>query len=282
MRFCPYWIPWNEMEGDMAERKGTRTVLLVLNTVGLIGTLVVNALANILPLNGRNTGEISDSIPNLFVPSGSTFAVWGVIYVLLVVALVYQMMHLKKFGQPDPIESLGLWFFISCLANGAWIFTWHWQLLELSLLVMLILLVTLIVMHTKVRRFDTPLGFRVGIMLPISVYLGWITVATIANVTALAVVSDWGRFGLSEVFWTVSVMVVAILINLLAIIIRGDIWFAFVGAWALYGIYSKRSAEQVEPVPMVIWTALVGVILILLVILIHLVVKGKRVARGEG
>ncbi len=266
----------------MAERKGTRTVLLVLNTVGLIGTLVVNALANILPLNGRNTGEISDSIPNLFVPSGSTFAVWGVIYVLLVVALVYQMMHLKKFGQPDPIESLGLWFFISCLANGAWIFTWHWQLLELSLLVMLILLVTLIVMHTKVRRFDTPLGFRVGIMLPISVYLGWITVATIANVTALAVVSDWGRFGLSEVFWTVSVMVVAILINLLAIIIRGDIWFAFVGAWALYGIYSKRSAEQVEPVPMVIWTALVGVILILLVILIHLVVKGKRVARGEG
>ena len=265
----------------MEEKSRVRGLLVLLNTVGLIGTLIVNALANALPLNGRNTGEISDSIPNLFVPSGTTFAIWGVIYALLIVLVIYQAVSLKKKFEEDPIQALGLWFFLSCLANGAWIFTWHWQLQLPSLLVMLILLASLIVMHTKIRKTDMPVGYRVGIMLPISVYLGWITVATIANVTSVAVVLGWNRFGLSEVFWTVLVIIVAVIINLLAIILRGDIWFAFVGAWALFGIYTKRTQPVFEPVQPVIISALVGIILIGVAIVVHLVIKGRRVARGE-
>lgn len=265
------------MEGK--SRSGS--FLVILKTIGLIATLVVNALANALPLNGRNTGEISDSIPNLFVPSGTTFAIWGVIYILIIVLVVYQIGKRNKTAFPDPIEALGIWFFISCLANGAWIFAWHWQLQIPSLIIMLLLLVSLIVMHIKSREVDAPLGYRIAIMLPISVYLGWITVATIANVTSVLVVLDWNRFGLSEVFWTVFVIIAAIIINLLAIIIKGDLWFSLVGVWALYGIYTKRTMAEFDPVPAVEYATLVGMGLIGMAILVHLVVKGRRVARGE-
>lgn len=264
----------------MEEKKRFKRLLVIVNMLGLGGTLVVNALANALPLNGRNTGEISDSIPNLFVPSGTTFAIWGVIYALLILLVVYQAASMKKQFKPDPIVSLGVWFFLSCLANGAWIFMWHWQFQILSIVVMLVLLLSLVIMYTKSRDLDAPLGYRIGIMLPISVYLGWITVATIANVTSVLVVFGWNRFGLSEVFWTVAVIIVAIIINLLAIIIKGDIWFAFVGMWALYGIYTKRSMPQFEPVLPVVYAALVGMVLLGLAVIVHLVIKGRRVARS--
>jgi len=254
--------------------------LVVLNVIGLVGMLVVNTLANALPLNGINTGELSDAIPNLFVPAGMTFAVWGVIYALLILFVVYQIIKVRKEKTPeDPIGRVGQWFFISCLANSMWIFAWHWQLQLPSLLLMLVLLISLIIIHTKVRQPDAPLGYRIGVMLPISVYLGWIAVATIANVTSVAVVLKWNRFGLSEVFWTVAVLVVAIIINLLAVVARGDIWFALVGVWALYGIYSKRMLPEFEPQPLVAYTALVGLILLAVAIVIHLIVKGRRVAR---
>jgi hypothetical protein len=266
----------------MEQQQGNKSILVILNTVALVGTLVLNALANALPLNGKNTGEISDSIPNLFVPSGTTFAIWGLIYLLLVYLIVYQWVSLKKNSSTeDPIHSLGMWFFLSCLANAAWIIMWHWQFQLPSLIVMLVLLTSLIVMHTKSRFPNASLGYRIGVMLPLSVYLGWITVATIANITSVLVVLQWGRFGLSEVFWTVAVMIAAIIINLLAVILRGDIWFALVGVWALYGIYSKRIQPEFEAVPAIVYTAIVGMIVVGIAIIIHLIVKGRKVARGE-
>jgi hypothetical protein len=254
----------------------------VCNGVALAGTIVVNALANALPLNGMNTGAISDSIPNLFVPAGFTFAVWGVIYVLLLVLVVYQITTVKRaVPTEEPILDLGPWFLISCVANATWIFLWHWLLLIPSLMVMLVLLVSLIIMHSRCRNSSASVGYRIGIMLPISVYLGWITIATVANVTAVLVAAEWGRFGLSEVFWTVAVLVVAIIINMLAVIVKGDIWFALVGIWALYGIYAKRKQPQFEPTPQILYITLLGMAVIAMVILIHLVVKGRKVARGE-
>lgn len=265
----------------MAKQKNNKA-LVVLNLLGLVGMLVVNTLANVLPLNGKNTGELSDSIPNLFVPAGRTFAIWGVIYALLILFVVYQIVIVRKETiKEDPIKNVGLLFFISCLANSLWIFAWHWQLQLPSLSLMLILLITLITIHTKVRKPDAPLGYRIAVMLPFSVYLGWIAVATIANVTSVAVVLQWNRFGFSEVFWTVAVLVVAISINLLAIIARGDIWFAAVGIWALYNIYTKRMLPEFAPQSLIAYTALIGAIVLAVAIVIHLIVKGRRVARQE-
>src|SRR5690554_4967120 len=111
------------------EKKKKNRLLVILNVLGLVGVLVVNTLANALPLNGINTGELSDSIPNLFVPAGMTFAVWGVIYALLILFIMYQIVTVRKEKTAeDPIGKMGGWFFISCLANILWIFAWHWQL----------------------------------------------------------------------------------------------------------------------------------------------------------
>ena len=266
----------------MEQQFGYRRWLIVVNSLALVCTLVMNALANVLPFNGMQTGQISDGIVNLFVPAGMTFAIWGVIYVLLVLLVIYQATTLKKrIADEHPVGSISWWFSLSCIANATWIVLWHWQYILRSLAVMLILLVSLIVMYLRCRLPNASLGYRIGIMLPISVYLGWITVATIANVTSVLVVYQWGRFGLTEAFWTTAVLVVAIIINVLIIVIQGDMWFAIVGLWSLFGIYSKRTQAQVEPVLPVIMTALVGMVVITVAILIHLFIKGRRVARGE-
>jgi hypothetical protein len=259
-----------------------RKLLAVINTLAVLGTLTVNALANILPLNGVTTGEVSDGIQNLFVPSGATFAIWGVIYTLLALLIIYQWVTINRSDSHEkPVQSLHLWFLLSCAANALWIVLWHWQYLVWSLVVMLILLVSLVVMYLRSRVYDASLAYRICIMLPISVYLGWITVATIANVTALLVVVEWNQFGISEVIWTVIVMIAAILINLLVVIRSGDIWFALVGVWSLYGIFVKQSGTGLSSVQPIIITALAGIGAIVVAVLIHLVIKGKKVARGE-
>jgi hypothetical protein len=261
-----------------------RTVLVSLNTAALVLALIMNALANALPLNGRNTGEISDSIPNLFVPAGITFSIWGVIYTFLIVLVVYQIRSVVKREDPNPaVDRLGVWFSVSSMANALWIVTWHWQMMIPSLVIMLVLLVSLVIMHTKIRRefFDHEIGtpFKVAVSLPISLYLGWITVATIANVTAVLVVFGWNGFGLSQPFWTVLMISIAVMVNLLAVALKGDIWFAGVGMWALLGIYLKRTSLEVEPVQSVIITSIIGLILLAAAITAHIIIKHNALSK---
>jgi hypothetical protein len=258
--------------------KGKKGQLVVLNVLGLAVTLVMNTLASVLPLNGRDTGAISDSIPNLFVPAGLTFAIWGVIYTLLIVFAMYQVMTVRKdAGEADPVVRIGYWFFLSCIANSLWIVAWHWQFQLMSLILMLVILASLIAMHTQLRSYKgvKSTGYRFAVMLPISVYLGWITVATVANFTSVAVVLGWGRLGLSEEFWTVLVLVVAIVLNVLAVLLKGDIGFALVGIWALYGIYLKRSGS-LPVVQSVVTVALVGMGLIALAVVYQMVAHSRK------
>jgi len=265
------------------EQTKKRLGLAILNTVGLIVTVIINALANALPLNGRMTGEISDSIPNLFVPSGTTFAIWGVIYALLILFVAYQWYSLK-FKDKDIalVEKIGLWFFISSVANSLWIVTWHWSLVGFDILVMLILLVSLIVMHkiTRLPKNERTWIRMLAVSIPISVYIGWITVATVANATSTLVVLGWGAFGFSEAFWTVSVMIVATVINVLAVLIHSDYWFAAVGIWAFFGIYTKRTMQGIIPVQSVIVMAIIGMVVMALTIVLKAVVlKQKKVQK---
>lgn len=262
------------------EQGKTHRALGVLAVLGFIATITLNTLANALPLNGMNTGQLSDAIPNLFVPAGITFAIWGPIYLLLTVFTAYLAFQARKEAPSvDAVGRVGIWYFISCIANSLWIVAWHWQRIIISFVIMLLLLASLVVMYVRTRSDDASLSYRVAVMLPLSVYLGWITVATIANLTAVFVTVGWSGFGLTEVFWTVAVMIAAIVINLLVIILQGDIWFSLVGVWALYGIYLKRSAETASPTPAIVLTALVGMALIVFTIVVHLVIKGRRIAK---
>jgi len=249
----------------------SRKILSIFNLIFFIGTVVVNALATTLPINNRTTGELSDSYPNLFVPAGITFAIWGVIYFLLAIFIFYQLVFAFRSREKHPtfLEKIGLLFILSSLMNMGWIFAWHYEIVLLSVVIMLILLISLITIYLRLKiGISSASGIEKYLVhLCFSIYLGWITVATIANITSLLVGINWNRLGLSEPFWTVAVIIVAIIIALAMLLIRRDIFYALIIVWAFYGIWLKRSSATAEPMRNIIMTVLAGIAIVSLSIL---------------
>ncbi len=231
-----------------------------LNAVGLGTALVCNGLANALPLNGMDTGALSDLYPNLFVPVGLTFSIWGVIYLWLMVLVGYGFTQARVERTRNPLRLIGPWFLVNTLANAAWIFAWHWTMVGLSLLLMGVILASLIAMYRRLGVGEQPASAsdRWLVHAPISIYMGWITVATIANVTTLAVDLGAPAFGGMPAVLTVGVMVTAVLVAARMLWARQDVLYAAVVLWALFGIYLKRSGAAEDGSDLVAGAALVG------------------------
>jgi hypothetical protein len=255
--------------------------LAIANLSGFAAVIVVNTLANTLPLGGRTTGQLSDQYPNLFVPSGLTFSIWGLIYLLLAIFVVYCVVFsARKPTQDDSfMEKVGVLFFITCLANLGWIFAWQYQVLPLSLVLMIVLLGALILIYVRlnVGIASATAAEKYLVHLPMSIYLGWISIATIANVTAVLVAGKWTRFGMSEQFWAVVMIAVGIILAGLMLFRRNDIFYALVVGWALVGILLKRIADMATPAGAVILTTIIGISLISLGILAQ--IARRRVYR---
>ena len=241
------------------------------NILAVIITIIVNGLANILPIGGKNTAELSDNIPNLFVPAGITFAIWGIIYFLIILFAIYLAKDLfKKEKTTKPfLERISFFFILASLANIIWIFLWHYEQVLLSLLTMLVLFGSLLVMYLRLNigKEEVSLKEKLFIHVPISVYIGWITVATIANITAVLVTIGWDGFGVSEEIWTMLVMIVAAIITILMLIKRKDCAYSAVIIWALIGIYLKRMTN--DPIyglqTQIAYTAVIAIVIILIV-----------------
>jgi hypothetical protein len=263
-------------------RQRSRIALSIANLLGLIAALIVNALSTTLPLGGKTPGQLSDQYPNLFVPAGLTFSIWGIIYILLAIFVVYGIVFsFRKPAQDDSfMEKIGILFIVTCLANLGWIFAWQFQVLPLSLVLMVVLLGTLTLMYVRLNvgnsRASTAEKYMVH--LPVSVYLGWISIATIANVTALLVAWRWTRFGMSEQFWAVVMIVAGIALAALMLFHRNDIFYAFVVCLALVGILLKRITDMETPAGAVIVTAILGVCLLTVSILVQ--IARRKVYKG--
>ncbi len=251
--------------------------LSILNLIGFLGVVIVNGLANALPINNKTTGVLSDQYPNLFVPAGLTFSIWGLIYILLAIFVIYGLViAIKKDAQKSSfIEKIGYLFFVSCIANIGWIFAWHYESLPLSLILMLVLLGCLLWIYLRLRigKSDSTQTEKYLAYLPFSIYLGWITIATIANVTALLVDTNWNAFGLGEQFWAVAVIAVGIAIALSILFTRKDIYYCLVVDWALLGILIKRLAVETTPDQSVIVITIIGLALITVGIIIQIIRK---------
>jgi hypothetical protein len=256
----------------------SRITLAVLNAVGFVAVAVVNVLAVSLPLGGKTTQQLSDQYPNLFVPSGVTFSIWGLIYILLAIYVVYGLVRSVKKSdrQIDFADRIGVLFIVTCIANIGWIFSWHYELLPLSLALMIVLLLSLIAIYTRlnVGRSTAPASEKYIVHLTMSVYLGWISIATIANVTALLVAYKWNGFGIGEQFWTVAVMAVGAALASTALLSRRDIFYTAVVVWAFVGILIKRTAESGVPAQAVIVASIAGICLLTAGILVQ-IVRGK-------
>ncbi|MRR21384.1 hypothetical protein EG830_00170 [bacterium] len=205
-----------------------------LNLLFFAAMIVLNYLANALPLNGRTTGELSDAYPNLFVPAGVTFSIWGVIYILLIVFCVVQFTT----SHQVVITRIAWLFGLSCLFNALWIVAWHYGRLPMSLILMLGLLVSLIWINIFIK--EMPYGF---FKAAFGIYLGWICIATIANVTALLVNSGFSGFGMPEQTWTVIMIIVGTLVVALSIWRFDNPFIGLSVVWAFVGIMIKRQAD---------------------------------------
>jgi len=226
------------------------TVRQFANLLGVLVALTVNMLASALPLNGQNTGEISDRFQVYFVPAGYVFAIWGIIYLGWIAFTIFQFRSSEK--DSPRLRRLGYLFAISNMANAAWLFCWHYNLFGLSVLVMLTLLGLLIASYLRLNVNRSPISsleyWSVDVLF--SVYLGWITVATVANITDWLYYVGWGGIGISAQVWAVIMLAVASLLGLAMTITRRDVGYLAVLVWAFVGIAAKQTSA-----PMVVTSA---------------------------
>lgn len=223
-----------------------RGPIKALVVVTYIAMVAVNYLANALPLNGRRTGDVSDAYPSLFTPAGLTFSIWGVIYLLLALHVLYQL-GLFRGGERSAdrdalLNRVGLLFSISSLANTAWVFAWHYDIIPLSAVLIVVILVCLILINNTLRAAGLTGRERWLIGVPFSVYFGWTTVATIANITVLLVSLHWNGFGLSESTWATIIVVVGMLIGTATMLHNRDVAYGLVLIWAYLGILLRQTS----------------------------------------
>jgi hypothetical protein len=233
----------------------------------ILATIVVNVLANALPINGLNTGAISDRFKVYFVPAGYVFAIWGVIYIGLIALAVFQALPSQR--ENPRMRATGWWISLGGLANIAWIFLWHYEQFPLTLIAMLVLLGTLIITYLRLGtgRSTVSKAETWTVRVPISIYLGWITVATIANVTELLYFLKWDGFGVAAEVWMYIILVAVFVIATLMNFSRRDIAYTMVILWALAGISVKHADVPAIAIPTWITFGLVAMTLILAFIL---------------
>ncbi|MGE6415479.1 TspO/MBR family protein [Planococcus kocurii] len=213
-------------------------IRILLMTISFIAVIVMNTLANTLPLNDQTTGDVSNRLLVLFTPAGYVFSIWSIIYLLLAVWIVAFWIRLRK-GQ-TPSHKITLFFVLSCLFNISWLLLWHYEFFAWSIVAMLGYLIALIALYLQYGNSERSFTER----LPISINMGWISVATIANISFVLTFYNWSGWGLSDQLWTVIMLTVATAIALHIRFHHMDIPFALVFIWAFIGIAVKHGTDE--------------------------------------
>lgn len=238
-----YLACYNAAMSTLSDQKnrGKRIVAVIL--FGL--SLVVNALAGTKLLGGNTTAEVSDSYPNLFAPAGITFAIWGVIYLLVAVYCVRMFYAMRQKPNKDTeklIDAMTPPFTVLTLLNITWLFAWQYRVLWLSVLLIVAMLVTLIRISSLTTHKKLTTTDWATIRLPFSVYFGWITAATIANITTWLVSLSWNGAGISAASWTMVILLVGAIIGSVTAWRRRDWAYLVVFVWAYFGIWLKHTS----------------------------------------
>jgi benzodiazapine receptor len=255
------------------------TIRQIAVVIAVLVTVVVNGLANALPFNGLTTGEISDRFEVYFVPAGYVFSIWGLIYLGLLAYAIYQALSAQK--ENPRLQKTGWLFVLSSVGNIVWIFLWHYEVFTVTIFAMLLLLICLILIYLRLEigRSEVSSGEKWFVRVPFSIYLGWITVATIANMTSLLDYLNWGGWGISDQLWAVIMLFVGVVVASAVFISRKDIAYMLVIIWAFIGIAGKHS--DVPLVSNAAWTA-VGIVVAVLLVgsIVYYTIGRPKMARG--
>ncbi|MFN8417717.1 MAG: TspO/MBR family protein [Anaerolineae bacterium] len=248
----------------------------ILNVVAVIATIVFNGLSQSLRLGGTNSAEVSNSFPVYFVPANFTFSIWGVIYLLLIAFAVYQALPSQRTN--IYARRIGWLFIVTCVLNCAWITAFQFRQFWVSVLIIVALLATLILIYQRLGSGQQQVSTRDYwfYRLPFSVYLGWVSVATIANLTVTLYSAGWDGFGLSGPVWAAIMLVIGGVLGAIMLLTRRDVAFALVILWAFGGIVSKQAEFAI-----VAGTAL-AVIVALVVLLVVTILRNRQITLPRG
>ncbi len=252
-----------------------------LNLYAVIAIIVFNALANAIPFNNKTTGEISDQFQVYFVPAGYVFSIWGLIYFALAVFAIYQLLP-GELGNKR-IERIGYLFIASSIANICWLFSWHYEMFSLSVVIMLVLLVSLVAIYLRldIGRVQASSRERWFLEVPFSLYLGWITVATIANITTFLDYTGWEGWGIPPETWAMLLLIITAIVGVLVTLTRRDAVYMGVFVWALAGIAVKQAETAVVANTAWVMTAVAGFLLVVAIMLHQRYFKGNQSAASQ-
>lgn len=240
--------------------------LSILNLISVLFAIGINYYSQIYKINGNTVSDISQKYNDLFTPAGYAFSIWGLIFIGILIFAGYLVYRTFSQKQPmDFITQIGGWFALINLANGLWIIAWLYEYMLVSVVLMLLMLISFIkiILNTNMERWHAPAKTIVFAWWPVSIYAGWITVATIANITAWLTKIGWDGGFIGEFWWTIIMIVAATFINLLIIYKRNMREFAMVGVWALVAIHIRHHYDML----MIAIPAMFGALLILVYVL---------------
>jgi translocator protein len=244
--------------------------------VAAIATIVVNALANALPINNQLTGDIANQYrgQNLWLPAGYVFAIWGLIYLGFIAYAVFQTLPAQR--ENPRLRRIGWVFVVSCAANIIWLLFFHYNQFPLSMVAMVALLLALIVVYLTLRagaprprdrdtsKWPVSRAERLTVWLPFSIYLGWITVATVANAAHVLVDSGWVGQPLPALLWLIIMFAVALVLAALMAFTQRDIAYLAVLVWAFVGIAVNYSSMTGVLISSIVAALLVAVLAVLI------------------
>jgi translocator protein len=217
------------------------STLKILNVAALVVVLAVNYLANALPINGIDTGTISNKYYNEFAPAGITFSIWGVIYSLIIGLIVWQFIKANEVKN-KAIEQFSGYFIANCLLNAAWLFSWHYELFALSVVLMFGILYTLVQLNRiESKKITSELPQKWLPQSAFGIYLGWICIATIANITTFLVSIEFNKLGLTDTFWTGTVIGIGSITAAMLVVRYKNIYIGLAVIWALVGIVIRQN-----------------------------------------
>lgn len=204
------------------------------NIIAFIAVVLVNILASTLPIGGRSTAAVSNMYPTLITPAGYAFSIWSVIYVLLACFAVYQA---TSTGQAKTsVQSIGIFFILSCLFNIIWIFLWQYVYVELCVIVIILYLLSLFVVYTRTRTPQPTRGEMWFVKLPFSLNLGWVSVATLINIAVALEKNEWSGWGLSDTIWAIIILFIGTVLAILVSFPSRDSIYPLVFVWAYVAI----------------------------------------------
>ena len=249
--------------------------LSIFNLCALLLHISFSYLTQFRLINDLDVGQVSNNYNSLFTPAGITFAIWGVIYASLLFFCIYHIAmayrHAVNHPANEDVRRIGGWFILNNLAAAAWLLVWTNKMITASLGLIILQLITLIVINLRAGIYNPlrTIAAKIFTQFPLSIYFGWLSIATIANTSIYFLASGWGGFGYSPIYWARVSIGLAVFLTALVVFFRRNVFYGIVIIWALYGIILKRQSEDINLYASVIQTAWIGLGIVGLICLIQ-------------